>query len=77
MSKGMYLLLGAAMGAAVGMALNYFLGPADGTTYDADYRSRLDFAFDEGRRAAEEKERDVRRQIIDFRQSKPNSGTGA
>ena len=30
MSKGMYLLLGAAMGAAVGMALNYFLGPADG-----------------------------------------------
>ena len=77
MSKGMYLLLGAAMGAAVGMALNYFLGPADGTTYDADYRSRLDFAFDEGRRAAEGKERELRRQIIDFRQSKPNSGTGA
>lgn len=75
MTKGMYLLIGAAMGAAVGMALNYFLGPADDTTYDADYRSRLDFAFDEGRRAAEEKERELRRQIIDFRQSNANSGT--
>jgi len=77
MSKGMYLLIGAAMGAAVGMALNYFLGPADDTTYDAAYRSRLDFAFDEGRRAAEEKDRELRRQIIDFRQSKPNNGTAS
>ncbi len=77
MSKGMYLLIGAAMGAAVGMALNYFLGPADDTTYDAGYRSRLDFAFDEGRRAAEEKDRELRRQIIDFRQSKPNNGTAS
>lgn len=75
MSKTMYLLIGAAMGAAVGMALNYFLGPADDTTYDADYRSRLDFAFDEGRRAADEKERELRRQIIDFRQSNAKSGT--
>jgi len=77
MSKGMYLLIGAAMGAAVGMALNYFLGPADDTTYDAEYRSRLDFAFDEGRRAAEEKERELRRQIVDYRKPGANGSTGA
>lgn len=73
MSKGMYLLIGAALGAAAGTVLNYLLGPADDTTYDANYRSRLDFAFEEGRRAAEEKEGELRRQIVNFRASGTHS----
>ena len=73
MSKGTYLLIGAALGAAVGMMLNYFLGPAEDTTYDANYRSRLDFALDEGRRAAAEKESELRRQLVAFRKPSANS----
>lgn len=69
MSRGSYLLLGAALGAAIAAALNYLLGPAPDTTYDANYRSRLDFAFDEGRRAAAEREQALRQQLIDLRKS--------
>jgi len=67
MGRTSYLLIGAAIGAAVAAALNYFLGPAPGTTYDATYRSRLDFALDEGRRAAVEREQELRRQLTDLR----------
>ncbi|MFO7632846.1 MAG: hypothetical protein R6W76_09915 [Caldilinea sp.] len=67
MSRGTYLLIGAALGAAIAAALNYFLGPAPETTYDANYRSRLDFALDEGRRAAAEREQELRRQLSDMR----------
>ncbi len=69
MSRGSYLLVGAVLGAAVAAALNYLLGPAPGTTYDANYRSRLDFAFDEGRRAAADREQTMRQQLIDLRKS--------
>ncbi|GIK71763.1 MAG: hypothetical protein BroJett021_07510 [Chloroflexota bacterium] len=67
MSRTSYLLVGALVGAAVAAALNYFLGPAPGTTYDANYRSRLDFALDEGRRAAAEREQELRRQLTELR----------
>lgn len=69
MSRGTFLLLGAALGAGIAVALNYFLGPAPGTTYDANYRSRLDFAFDEGRRAALERENELRQQIKQLRRT--------
>jgi hypothetical protein len=69
MSRGTFLLLGAAIGAGIAVALNYFLGPAPGTTYDANYRSRLDFALDEGQRAAREREDELRQQITQMRRS--------
>lgn len=77
MSRGSFLLLGAAIGAGIAMALNYFLGPAPGTTYDANYRSRLDFALDEGRRAALEREQELRQQIIQMRRSAGSLTDGA
>lgn len=77
MSKGSFLLLGAAIGAGIAIALNYFLGPAPETTYDANYRSRLDFALDEGRRAALEREQGLRQQIIQMRRSAGSMTDGA
>lgn len=77
MSKGSFLLLGAAIGAGIAVALNYFLGPAPGTTYDANYRSRLDFALDEGQRAAREREDQLRQQIIQMRRSAGSLTDGA
>ena len=77
MSKGSFLLLGAAIGAGIAVALNYFLGPAPGTTYDANYRSRLDFALDEGQRAAREREDELRQQIIQMRRAAGSLTDGA
>ena len=77
MSRGSFLLLGAAIGAGIAVALNYFLGPAPGTTYDANYRSRLDFALDEGQRAAREREDELRQQIIQMRRSGGSFTDGA
>lgn len=77
MSKGSFLLLGAAIGAGVAVALNYFLGPAPGTTYDANYRSRWDYALDEGRRAALAREQELRQQLIQMRRSAGSLTNGA
>ncbi len=77
MSRGSSLLLGAAIGAGIAVALNYFLGPAPGTTYDANYRSRLDFALDEGQRAARVREDELRQQIIQMRRSAGSLTDGA
>lgn len=74
MSRGTYLLIGAAIGGAVAIALNYFFGPAPDTTYDANYRSRLDFALDEGRRAAADRENELRRQMTELRRVGGNPG---
>jgi hypothetical protein len=65
--KGNYLLLGAAVGAAVAFAINYFLGPNDAATYDANYRSRLDYALEEGKRAAAAREAELRGELQKLR----------
>lgn len=67
MNRTTYFLIGAAAGATFAAALHYFLGPAPGTTYDANYRSRLDFALEEGRRAAAAREQELRQQLADLR----------
>lgn len=77
MSRGTYLLIGTAIGVGIALALNYFLGPAPGTTYDANYRSRLDFALDEGQRAAREREDELRQQIIQMRRAAGSLTDGA
>jgi hypothetical protein len=65
--KSAYLLLGAAFGAAVALVVNYFLGPTDAATYDEHYRSRLDFALEEGKRAAAAREAEMRTEMQTLR----------
>jgi hypothetical protein len=73
--KTSYLIIGSLAGAAVGLALRYFFGPANGTTYDDKYRSRLDYALEEGRRAALDRENELRLQLKEFRRL-PSEGGG-
>ncbi|RIK39682.1 MAG: hypothetical protein DCC55_17300 [Chloroflexi bacterium] len=56
-------LIGAALGAAVGVVINYVFGPATGSDFNQNYRSRLDKALEEGERAAQEHEVEMRRQF--------------
>ena len=67
MSKSAYLLIGAAVGAAVAYTINYFFGPTEAATYDQNYRSRLDYALEEGKRAAADREIEMRRQLETLR----------
>ena len=69
--KSGYLLIGAAVGAAVAFTINYFLGPTAATTYDENYRSRLDYALEEGRRAAAAREIEMRTQLQTLRLPPP------
>lgn len=55
------VLVGGVLGAMAAFALEYVLGPAPGTTFDAKYQSRLDYALAEGRRAADEREQELAR----------------
>lgn len=71
MGKSGYLLIGAALGAAVAYTINYFFGPTDAATYDQNYRSRLDYALEEGRRAAAERELEMRTQLQTLRLPPP------
>ena len=71
MGKSMYLLIGAALGAAVAYTVNYFFGPTDAATYDQNYRSRLDYALEEGRRAAAARELEMRSQLQTLRLPPP------
>ncbi len=61
MSRSTALLIGAVIGAVGAAAYAWLLGPAKGTTYDSNYSSRLDYALDEGKRAAAAKEEDLMR----------------
>lgn len=63
MNKMSNFLIGAAVGAAAALAVDYIFGPANGTTYDNRYQSRLDKALADGKLAADEREAELRRQF--------------
>lgn len=63
MGKTGYLLIGGLVGAVASLAYTYLFAPARDTTYDGNYRSRWDWAIEEGRRAAIEQEAELRRQF--------------
>lgn len=63
MGKFSNFVLGAAAGAAIATVITYIFGPAHDTKFDATYRSRIDKALEEGQRAAEEQEIELRRQF--------------
>lgn len=65
MGKARSALIGCAVGAAAALAVGWLLGPADETTFDEKYESRLDNALREGRQAAAAREAELR---ADFQQ---------
>ncbi|MEX1019650.1 MAG: hypothetical protein WDZ49_08325 [Litorilinea sp.] len=71
MSKTIYLLVGAAVGAAAGLAYDYLFSPAQATKFDKTYRSRLDWALEEGEKAADARELELRLEFEAAKQ-KPN-----
>jgi gas vesicle protein len=56
-------LVGVGLGVAVGVVMNYLFGPAQGTEFTQNYRSRLDKALEEGEEAAKAHEAELRRQF--------------
>jgi gas vesicle protein len=69
-------LIGAALGAAVGVVINYLFGPAQGSEFNGNYRSRLAKALEEGDRAAEEHEAELRRQFELAKRESGGAGAG-
>jgi uncharacterized membrane protein YgaE (UPF0421/DUF939 family) len=63
MGKTSNFLIGAAVGVVTALVVNYVFGPSNETTYDEYYQSRLDKALTDGKRAADEREAELRRQF--------------
>lgn len=66
------VLVGGVLGALAALALEYVLGPAPGTTFDANYQSRLDYALAEGQRAAAEREQELARRYQGLQLRRPD-----
>ena len=71
MGKSGFFLIGAVVGAAVGVAINYVFGPTKDAIFDERYRSRWDHALEEGERAADERENELRNQFAAAKRSRP------
>ncbi len=63
MGKFSNFIIGSLVGTAAGVAISYLFAPSQGTTFDENYRSRWDWALEEGQKAADERERELRRQF--------------
>jgi gas vesicle protein len=63
MGKVANFLIGVGFGVAVGVVMNYIFGPAQGSEFTENYRSRLDKALADGEQAAQEHEAELRRQF--------------
>ncbi|MCB0062050.1 MAG: hypothetical protein KDE19_08045 [Caldilineaceae bacterium] len=63
MNKTISVIVGAAAGTVVGLAIHYLFGAAAETTFDEQYQSRWDRAIAEGRAAAAAHEVELRRQF--------------
>jgi gas vesicle protein len=67
MGKTGAFVIGSLIGAAAAAVYAYVFAPAQGTAFDGAYRSRWDFAIDEGNRAAAEQEAALRRQVEEMK----------
>lgn len=77
MGKTSYFLIGALAGAGAAAVYHYFLGPAPRTTFDENYRSRLDYALEEGQRAALEQQSRLQRQFEEYKRRPAGAGDTA
>lgn len=76
MGKMSNFLVGAAVGAAAALVVNYLLGPANDTTFDEHYQSRVDKALADGKRAADDREAELRRQFEEGKGRRSNLENG-
>ena len=63
MGKLSNFIIGAAIGAAASLVVSYLFAPAEEADPKDGYRSRWDFAFEEGQRAAIERENELRLEL--------------
>ncbi|MEZ4713670.1 MAG: hypothetical protein R3A44_41160 [Caldilineaceae bacterium] len=71
MGKLSNFIIGAAIGVAVSAVVSYVFGPTNDAAYDATYRSRLDRALEEGRKAAAARQLEMRQAFVEAKQPKP------
>ena len=71
MNKWMSAVFGVAAGAAASALYLYLFAPARGTTFDENYQSRLDWALAEGKKAGEERRRELLEELTQARLSPP------
>ena len=71
MGKTSNLIIGTLLGTAVGVLTAYLFAPAKETGFDQTYRSRLGHALDEGRKAAADREAELRQEFIAAKQPRP------
>ncbi len=74
MGKIGYWALGALIGVAAGLVVDYLLGPASDTAFDETYRTRLDRALEEGEMAADAREAELRQQFLQAKQLSGSNG---
>lgn len=72
MGKFSNLIVGTLVGTAVGVVVAYLFAPAQETRFDQTYRSRLDHALDEGRKAAAAREAELRQDFVNAKQPRPS-----
>jgi len=70
MGKTSNFLIGALLGTAVGVVINYLFGPTRDTQFNDQYRSRWDQALEDGKQAADEREAELRRQFLEAKSQK-------
>ncbi len=64
MSKSVNFVIGTAIGIGIGALVGYVLAPARDAAFDQSYRSRLDKALAEGRKAAALREAELREEFL-------------
>ena len=68
MGKLSNVVIGMALGAGVGVLINYLFGPVRDVEFNPQYRSRWDQAIEDGQQAAAEHEAELRRQFAEAKQ---------
>ncbi len=71
MGKTSNLIIGTILGTAAGVLAAYLFAPAKETPLDQSYRSRLGYALDEGRKAAADREAELRQDFVAAKQPRP------
>ena len=76
MNKMSNFLIGAAVGGAAALVVNYLFGPSNETTFDEGYQSRVDKALADGKQAADEREAELRHQYEEGKTKRSNLDGG-